>query len=833
MKLNNTTSDNNIRLLNIQHQKTQSLAFTGQNTPDVNHNYNEITLPTFQGYYLSKLKQKSCVSFGHKWADHMSYGVTFNYDKDGNIKGPANIKLFTYPDLKDVSIQIANPKADFVNDYRNEVDSKHIKSIPLNSTGNGVYTGSSNEIEPGDRYRFELTFPDGKKRYISDLYSYEQRGLIDWPVAYDQKAYDRSTEGKGLRKLTADWNEALIPGKINNIKALTNPNLINSQASRLMQVHLGTFTEEGCFESAIKKLDDIKEMGFNGIEIMPHGFFQSTNWGYDPSFVFASQYGGTDKFKLFCDKAHEKGLNVIIDVVNNHYSMDHPEIMTEAGPYNSPHNTHEFGPCPNYTDENTNNRDGVRDWRINEALYWLKNGADGIRFDLTDYTKSGQFNTQLNMEIQEHFPGTPTFAESPSIESCNPLPNTATTTNLPAGSEEKEKAHLEITKKAQNDEFGWNNQGFTHRWHFDWSHSIEHTILHPFDRKIEHLKNQVYDAQNQMKILFSHDEMGKQEADGNHVIVKIILSKLFGNDIGDMGWGTSYEKYERYWKASRAVRELTERYVTNEPWPDEEKQLAREVGKYEGNINDYNSKTYGIPDYEKGGLGLGDLGRIDGISKEAFGKIFKEAAELDKAAMGFLFSQPGPKMVFQSFDKPDRRFAFFRENSEHFYNTFKRWNGLAPGVDWETNRKGHRLDLVDIIKQAKLNNLEGKYSTAAKNHQENMKTLITKLNKINNENPALQDGQVMNVVGNHQNVISIHSKKGDNEIYSITHFNDSEDFANYRIFFPEGSWKEILNTSDSEFGGENTYVNYKEVIGGEERTIKLPKASTLIFKRIK
>jgi len=788
-----------------------------------------ITPENLRGYYLTRLNP---ISFGHSMEDHSSYGVTFKYDDDGNIVGSQS-KIYTYPNLKHAEIQVCkDTNEDFLDDYKSEnEDPDKIKSFNMENTGNGIYECENPNIEPGDRYRFKLTFKDDSQRYISDLYSYNQKSLTGWPVAYDNKSYEKSPVGQELRNYTSDWDKGIISGKVDNIKSINDKNFISSKNLRLMQVHLGTFTKDGNFESAIKKLNQVKKLGFNGIELLPHGFFENKNWGYDPAFVFASQYGGTDKFKKFCDESHKRGLNVIVDVVNNHYSMDHPEIMTEAGPYENPDPNMklEFGPRINYTSEGKN---GVRDWRVNESLYWLKEGADGIRYDLSDFTGSGEFNTQLNVEIQEHFPGTATFAESASREASTPLPEETLIKDLDKTSEERGQLHENIIKKAQNNEFGPNRQGYTHQWHFDWSHAVEYSMLHPFNRNIDNLKTQVYDAQHQMKIMFSHDEIGKQEADGNDVVQKIMLSKLFGSDVGDLGWGASRGKVEKYWKASRAARELTKAYLTDTTWPDNEKQLASEKCENGKDINDYNNEEYGIPDYKKGGLGLSDLGWETGISKKEFGEKFQSACNLNKAAMGFLFSQPGPKMVFQSFDKPDNRFAFFRKNSDFFYKTFNRTPNVIEGVDWETERKGHRIDSDKIIEQAKIDNLNPQYNGVALNYQHSMGNLISKLNKLVDNNPALSDGKVTDVVGNHKNVISIATKCGDNEIYSITHFDDSKDYDNYEIHFPEGQWKEILNTDAKEFGGSGNLSNEDVINGGNDCSIKLPKASTLIFKKV-
>jgi maltooligosyltrehalose trehalohydrolase len=69
----------------------------------------------------------------------------------------------------------------------------------------------------------------------------------------------------------------------------------------IYEIHIGTFTKEGTFESAISKLDYLKNLGITAIEIMPVSQFPGKrNWGYDGVFPFAPQntYGGPNGLKL-------------------------------------------------------------------------------------------------------------------------------------------------------------------------------------------------------------------------------------------------------------------------------------------------------------------------------------------------------------------------------------------------------------------------------------------------------------------------------------------------------------------------------------------------------
>jgi 1,4-alpha-glucan branching enzyme len=94
----------------------------------------------------------------------------------------------------------------------------------------------------------------------------------------------------------------------------------------LYQMHAGTYNAEdwipGTFDKNIERLDHIKNLGANVIQLMPvNEFAADRSWGYNPSDVFAieSAYGGPDALKRFVKAAHERGIAVFADVVHNHY----------------------------------------------------------------------------------------------------------------------------------------------------------------------------------------------------------------------------------------------------------------------------------------------------------------------------------------------------------------------------------------------------------------------------------------------------------------------------------------------------------------------------------
>jgi maltooligosyltrehalose trehalohydrolase len=150
----------------------------------------------------------------------------------------------------------------------------------------------------------------------------------------------------------------------------------------LYEIHIGAFTAEGTFRSAISKLDHLVALGVTAIEIMPVAAFPGRRgWGYDGVDLFAihSGYGRPEDLKALVDAAHARGLMVIQDVVWNHFGPEGnflglyaPEFFTDA------HQT-PWGAAINF---DRPGREVVREFYRHHALYWLEEfNVDGLRMD--------------------------------------------------------------------------------------------------------------------------------------------------------------------------------------------------------------------------------------------------------------------------------------------------------------------------------------------------------------------------------------------------------------------------------------------------------------------
>ncbi len=145
-----------------------------------------------------------------------------------------------------------------------------------------------------------------------------------------------------------------------------------------LEIHVGTFSNGGTFNSAIEKLDHVAGAGFTAIELMPIADFAGRwNWGYDGALLYApdSSYGRPNDLKALIDAAHMRGLMVFLDVVYNHFGPEGNYLPRYASQFFGEVDT-SWGKAIDYE------KIEVREFAIENALYWLQEFRfDGLRLD--------------------------------------------------------------------------------------------------------------------------------------------------------------------------------------------------------------------------------------------------------------------------------------------------------------------------------------------------------------------------------------------------------------------------------------------------------------------
>ena len=241
-----------------------------------------------------------------------------------------------------------------------------------------VWAGTVPGSKAGDKYRYAIE-RGGVTREFNDPRAQQLTGF-------------ELPNGFGLAG-NNDMPRSVVVDPNFGISAFTEPTF-NTMV--IYELHIGTFNQS--FVGAVDKLDYLKALGINAVEVLPVTqnplFSDHTppdhDWGYDPVQFFAvkSKYGTPQEFKEFVKQCHLRQIAVIMDVVYNHLVENN--LLAEFGGFTSsaiPRGIFlyggdradtGFGPRPDY------GRPQVRQYIIDNALLLLRDyGVDGLRFDDT------------------------------------------------------------------------------------------------------------------------------------------------------------------------------------------------------------------------------------------------------------------------------------------------------------------------------------------------------------------------------------------------------------------------------------------------------------------
>ncbi|RCX18149.1 glycosidase [Fontibacillus phaseoli] len=206
----------------------------------------------------------------------------------------------------------------------------------------------------------------------------------------------------------------------------------------------------GDFKGLTEKLDYLNDgnpetdddLGIGGIWLMPINPSPSYH-GYDVTDYrdINPDYGTMEDFKEFLDEAHKRGIKVIMDLVVNHTSNEHPWFLDAArnkdgkyrdwyiwaedqklktrgtssassrNPWHNAGGDHYMGifweGMPDLNFDNPEVRQEMKD----TGLFWLEQGVDGFRLDAAKHiyedlrTDKGQETTDANVKWWQEFRG--------------------------------------------------------------------------------------------------------------------------------------------------------------------------------------------------------------------------------------------------------------------------------------------------------------------------------------------------------------------------------------------------------------------------------------------
>ncbi|HXE11096.1 MAG TPA: malto-oligosyltrehalose trehalohydrolase, partial [Bryobacteraceae bacterium] len=226
------------------------------------------------------------------------------------------------------------------------------RPVPLECGERGYWHVAVDSAQPGDDYGYII---DGQKPAIPDPRSaYQPNGVNGLSRLVDHSAFPWTDR---------NWQAPPLTGAI------------------VYELHIGTFTPEGTFDSTIARLDYLRDLGITHVEIMPVNEFPGKRgWGYDGVDLYAPHhaYGGPDALKRLVDACHAKGLAVLLDVVYNHLGPS-GNYLSRFGPYFNENYHTPWGAAVNLDGEWSTE---VRRFFCDNALMWFRDyHFDGLRLD--------------------------------------------------------------------------------------------------------------------------------------------------------------------------------------------------------------------------------------------------------------------------------------------------------------------------------------------------------------------------------------------------------------------------------------------------------------------
>ncbi|NME67723.1 alpha-amylase family glycosyl hydrolase [Flammeovirga aprica] len=232
-------------------------------------------------------------------------------------------------------------------------------------------------LKIADPYTEKVSDPDDK---------YINQGHTRYPnlIAYPEGKTDKRASVLQINQPTYEWqNNGFTP--------------VPLAEAVVYELHVRDFVATDTYEEAMGKLDYIKDLGANTIHLMPVNEFEGNDsWGYNPNFYFAPDkyYGPKEKLMEFIDKAHGKGIAVVIDLVLNHSFHSSPMVRmyNKDGEYADPIKENPwFNEKSNFENEGLQwGADFDHESEFTQALvdsvnaHWMKYyHVDGFRFDFT------------------------------------------------------------------------------------------------------------------------------------------------------------------------------------------------------------------------------------------------------------------------------------------------------------------------------------------------------------------------------------------------------------------------------------------------------------------
>ncbi len=370
---------------------------------------------------------------------------------------------------------------------------------PVGTTG--VWEAHLGLVTPGDLYKYAVTTQSGERLAKADPYAVQSERGGTASVVSELPEFSWS-------------DEQFLSGKRD----------AHHKPMSIYEVHLGSWKKGLSYrELAHELIDYVVDMGYTHIELMPITAYPfDPSWGYQVTGYYAptSRYGEPEDLMYFVNRAHERGIGVILDWVPAHFTRDAHGLRRFDGTPLYEHPDPRRSDMPQWgTLLFDFDRTQVQSFLLSSALFWLMEyHFDGIRIDAVSCMLYHDFGKDDGKWLPNPFGdnrnlGAVSFLKKLS-EAIADLPYEKM---LFA---EESTAYPSVTRPSTE-----GGLGFTFKWNMGWMNDIlSYMEMDSFFRKFHHDKltfSLCYAFSEHFVLPFSHDEVvcGK----------KSMLSKMPGD----------------------------------------------------------------------------------------------------------------------------------------------------------------------------------------------------------------------------------------------------------------------------------------------------------------
>ncbi len=340
--------------------------------------------------------------------------------------------------------------------------------------------------------------------YEGQLYKYAVQGP-DGNVSMKADPYAQRCEVAGTASMV--WEAGEFPWT--DEAYLTRCTKRHNEPMNIYEVHLGSWRKGLGYRELVHELVDYAaDMGYTHIECMPLMAYPfNPSWGYQVTGYYSptTRYGTPDDLRYFVDRAHAKGLGVIMDWVPAHFTRDSYGLARFDGTPTYEHPDWRRSDMKQWgTLLFDYGRTQVQSFLVSNAYYWLNEfHIDGLRVDAVSCMLYLDYGRNDGEWLPNQYGG------KENLDAINLFHKIAAAVKEIPGNKiliaEESTAFPRVTNKHDD------SLGFDYKWNMGWMNDmLRYMQMDSLYRKWHHDKltfSLMYAFSEHYILAFSHDEV--------------------------------------------------------------------------------------------------------------------------------------------------------------------------------------------------------------------------------------------------------------------------------------------------------------------------------------